>query len=447
MTYEETRAWLWSLIDFERQPPATRSPYKLDRMRALLARLNNPQDAVPTIHITGSKGKGSTASIIESILRAAGYQTALYTSPHLHTERERIQLAGHAIAPEYLAHCAEQVRRAAEQLEGLTFFEAITAIAFLAFAEAAVDVAVIEVGLGGTLDATNTISRPLVSIITPISLEHTHILGDTHALIARDKAGIIKPGRPVVVAPQVEEAWREIADAAQRQNAPLVDVAREWVWARRALSLRGQTIALRHRTRAEWAWDDLPFALLGAHQLVNAATAVAALTTVREEGALTWDDDALRAGLAHVRWPARTEVLNARPFVLVDGAHNDASAQALAETLRDLALNGGVSWDRLWMVFGVSADKDVEAIVRPLRPFATGWIATQARHPRAMPAPRLAERLTAALDPLAVVLPAPDVQTAFTNALDMAGEDGAVIVTGSLFVAAEARALWYNIRH
>ena len=446
MTYEEVRAWLWSLIDFERKPPATRTPYKLDRMRALLARLNNPQDTVPTIHITGSKGKGSTSAILESILRAAGYRTALYTSPHLHTERERIRLEGQPIAPATMAACAAKVRAAAEGLTGLTFFEAITAIAFLAFAEANVDVAIIEVGLGGTLDATNTISTPLAAIITPISLEHTHILGDTHARIARDKAGIIKPGRPVIVALQVDEAWQEIAAVAKQRQAPLVDVAREWTWERRALSLHGQTIALRHHTRPEWAWNNLHLALLGMHQIGNAATAIATLTTLRERGALAWDDAALQAGLAHVRWPARTEVLNAHPFVLVDGAHNDASAEALADTLRDLAFHGDVQWDRLWIVLGVSADKNIAAIAAPLHPFATGWIATQANHPRALPPDKVAERLSTILDPLAVVLSAPDVRTAFTNALHMAGEDGAVIATGSLFVAAEVRALWYNIR-
>ncbi|MDQ7028717.1 MAG: folylpolyglutamate synthase/dihydrofolate synthase family protein [Ardenticatenia bacterium] len=456
-TYQAALNYVWGLVNFETTPPARREPYRLERMRALLARLGTPQDAVPAIHIAGSKGKGSTAAMVEIVLRAAGHRTGLFTSPHLHTPRERIRVAGHMISRETFVALVNRLRPVAESLHGVTTFEFLTAMAFVHFAEANVDVAVIEVGLGGRLDATNLISRPLVTIITPLSLEHTAVLGTTLAKIAAEKAGIIKPGVPLVSAPQAPDALNVLVQVAERRGAPATLVGDTWMWERTALSLEGQQFNVTFQPCgsagegiAIWGHacgayqfgvnlTDLTLPLLGPHQLVNATTAVAALHTIREQGVL-WSEHALRRGLAHVVWPARVEVMNRHPFIVVDGAHNDASALALRHTLLELVQHGLVSWERLWLVVGLLQDKAPDVVLAPLLPLAAGVVVTQARHPRARPADDLAARLQRPDLPLAPVVEVePAVDEAVHLALERAGPDGAVVVTGSLFVAAEAR--------
>ncbi len=457
MTYQAALDYVWGLVNYETVPPERRSPYRLDRMRAFLERLGNPQNAVPAVHIAGSKGKGSTAAMVEIVLRAAGYRTGLYTSPHLHSPRERIRVGGRMISREAFVELVERLRPVAESFEGLTTFEFLTAMAFVHFAEQGVEVAVVEVGLGGRLDATNLIERPAVTVITPISLEHTTILGNTLAQIAAEKGGIIKPGVPLVSAPQEPEALAVLAEIAAERGAPATLVGHSWVGERTAFSLDGQVFTVTYQPcgpmeggRAVWGQacgayqfgfqlPDLAIPLLGKHQVVNATTAVAALHLLREQGYL-WSEEALRRGLAHVVWPARVEVVSSRPLVVVDGAHNDTSARALAATLLELAHAGHAAWDRLWLVAGMLRDKDAVAVLEPLMPLAAGLVVTQAHHPRAKPT----NELTASLQPLlarcpAVVVEEPEVERAVARALAWAGPDGAVVVCGSLFVAAEAR--------
>lgn len=454
MDFEAALDWVWGLQNLEVTAPA-REPYTLDRMVELLSRLGDPQDQIPAVHVAGSKGKGSTAAMIESVLRHSGRRTGFYISPHLYTARERISAGGEMISEAEFARMAELVQQAAQGLAGLTTFEALTAMAFAYFQQQKVDIAVVEVGLGGRLDATNLIRRPLVGVITPLSLEHTAILGDTLEAIAFEKAGIIKAGAPVVTAPQAPEALRVLRRVAEERGALLVSVADSYSWRRTELRLEGQAFEITQAgPEGDRAGDrptgegqaftlrglQIPF--LGLHQLDNAATAVAALRVVAGQG-FGWTEEALRAGLAGVRWPARTEIVSREPFVLVDGAHNGASAQVLAEVIRDIKKSGLVRWNRLWFVVGASSDKRIEDILLPLLPLVDGVIATRSTHPRAFQPELLRQRLEPFLSERDIpLLVTSGVEDALREAMEQAGPDGGVVVAGSLFTAAEARAVF-----
>lgn len=434
MDYQEALDFIWGLVNFETTTPATRDPYKLDRMVALMARLGDPQARLRAVHVAGTKGKGSTAAMIERVLRAAGYRTGLYTSPHLHDPRERLRLNGELISKEAFVALVARLRPLIEEFQGTTTFEALTAMGFLWFEEAGVEIAVIEVGLGGRLDATNLLT-PLVSLITPLALEHTAVLGNTIEEIASEKGGIIKPGVPVVTASQVPEALAVLRRIATERPAPLTVVPERWQGQRTQVSLEGQTFDLWERApdgESVLCYPALPLALLGHHQVANATVAVAALHLLREQG-VEWDEAALREGLASVSWPARVEVLHRAPLVVADGAHTTESAQALVATLREV-LPGG--WGRSILILGISADKELGALWEAFAPLAERLILTRSRHPRA------AEPAALAAHPALVgraLETTPDVPEALELALSDAGPDDLIVVTGSLFVAAAAR--------
>ncbi|MCS7206926.1 MAG: bifunctional folylpolyglutamate synthase/dihydrofolate synthase [Dehalococcoidia bacterium] len=434
MDYREALRYLLGLADWERVavPRGQRPRYDLRRMDALVEYLGSPHKAVPAIHITGTKGKGSTSAMLASILTAAGYKVGLYTSPHLHTFCERIRFGLEPIAPEAFARLVEKVRPAAEALaqEGtwgrVTTFEFLTAMAFVGFRDAGCEVQVVEVGLGGTLDATNVIPPPLVSVITSISLDHTQILGDTVALIARDKAGIIKPGSHAVTAPQAEAAMEEIRQRAQAVGAPLIEVGATYRWVRGPWTLEGQHFILEGPQGRLEAW--LP--LLGAYQLENAACALAAIQIVRQRG-LVIPDAAVVEGFRRVRWPARMEVLRRRPLVVADGAHNPYSVQRLVEAVQEY-----FGPRRVLVVFGASSDKDIAGMAQALVPLRPLVLAAQSRHPRSLEADALRRVLESQG---LMVVHGGRVQDALSQALFQAGEDDLVLATGSLFVAAEVR--------
>ncbi len=402
----------------------------LRRTAWLLSALGNPERAVPAVHVAGTKGKGSTAAFLASILRASGRHVGLYTSPHLHTFRERIRIDGQPISEQNFAALTSEIApfnaRLAEEKPGwgeATAFEASTALAFLAFARAGVDVSVIEVGLGGRLDATNVL-EPEVSVITSISYDHTKILGDTLAEIAGEKGGIIKPGRPVVSAPQQPEARETLIRIAGERGCQLLLGDRDW-WSRGA--------STSFDARGPWGdYHDLRSALVGRHQAENAGTAIATCWTLRQRG-FEISEEAMRHGLTQVSWPGRFEVLRSHPTVVVDGAHNVDSFERLAETLRD-----EYSGRRIILVLGIGSDKNVEEMVRAIGPLSGLIVATSSRHPRAA-AP---ERLIAAVDgiePAPQVMTAPDVAAALRVALDSADDDDVICASGSLYVVAEAR--------
>lgn len=441
-TYHEALAFLDQYANYElnRSVPYAPKTFDLARIEGVLARLGNPHRAYKVVHVAGTKGKGSTCCLIESALRAAGYRTGLYTSPHLQTFRERIQVDGRLIAPEQVAALVDELEPHIAAVPSLTYFEIVTALGLVYFSRRHVDVAVVEVGLGGRLDATNVV-RPEVSVITSLSLDHMAWLGDTLDKIAFEKAGIIKPGVPVVSAPQPPEASAVIERVAAERNAPLTLIGRAWLYAPGQIQPDGQWFT---RLRPEWYANFAPvpecywLALLGRHQIVNATVALAALDVLRERG-LNTSAEAVERGLRDVRWPARLEVLSRDPLAVVDGAHNGESAQRLRAALEE--------WfpRRQWtLIFGASSDKDFAAMFDALLPVTARLILTRARSVRAADPERLAE-LAEARGQRAEF--AQDVAAAIESAMRAVGGQGdstppGIIITGSLFIAAEAEAAW-----
>ncbi len=434
MTYDEAIDWLLSFADFERSGRFQDRP-DVAPMLSLLERLGNPHLGRTTVHIAGSKGKGSVAAMVESILRAAGYRTGLYTSPHLHSYCERIRLDGEAIPEAEFARIAKaQLRPAVEAelklLGDRTFvtFDLLTALAFLEFRARGVEAQVVEVGLGGRVDSTNVFKQAEVVAITPISLEHTATLGNTVEQIAREKAAIITPGCNVVIAPQpYEEAARAIRERAEAVAVPVIDVAQNYVWKKLAHDLHGQQIRIES---AEGVIEGrLP--LLGAHQIENATTAIACCDALNERWRGECDRDMFGYGLESVRWPGRMEVLGERPLVICDGTHNRDSARRLRETLLDY-----FPCDRTLFIIGCGSDKDIDGLAEELAPLASKVIAVRAKHPRAMDPQRIVE----AFGRLMIDAELRDsVHGAIDAAMAVSGESAVICVAGSLFVAAEAR--------
>ncbi|HIC88310.1 MAG TPA: bifunctional folylpolyglutamate synthase/dihydrofolate synthase, partial [Anaerolineae bacterium] len=405
LDYQGSLDYIYSFVSHEKKIryPFSAATYNLGRMRTLLARLGNPQNRFYSVHIAGTKGKGSTSAMTESILRHAGFRTGLYTSPHLHTFRERIRINGELISRPGLVALVEQVRPAIEVTPGVTTFELITALAFTHFANEGVEWAVLEVGLGGRLDATNVV-HPRICAITSLSYDHTEILGHTLSLIAWEKAGIMKPGVPVVVAPQQPEAMSVIEDVAGDSGADLIVLDQNWTYRRGVSGYWGQELDIYCRKhspaldqpseRATFRSEEtehcslcqlglrIPF--LGQHQLVNATTAVAVIQQLRQMG-VKISDEALRIGLANARWPGRLEILNRQraigPTLVVDSAHNADSAEKLRLALQELFHPDQSK--RLGLVFGASWDKDIEGMLRVLLPLADYVVASRSRHPRA----------------------------------------------------------------
>jgi len=425
MNYAAALDFLLSRTDYERWPGFNyASRFDLRRMDDLLLRLGNPHLSAKSVHVAGSKGKGSTAAMIAAGLRAAGYKTGLYTSPHLVTLRERIQVDGKPILKRELESTVARMRPHVEAVDHdktygeLSTFELLTAAAFMYFQQKEVDFQVLETGLGGRLDATNVVT-PEVCVITSISLDHTEVLGDTLDKIAAEKAGIIKPGRTVVSSAQAEEAAAVIRETCQRQEARLISVGSDITWRKLNSNLSGQSLEVK----GLGGTYNLTIPLLGAHQLQNAATAVAALEV------LGVPQKSIETGLAKTYWPGRLQILRRRPLLVVDGAHNRDSASKLKEALEQY-----FHFDHLILIIGTSADKDVAGIIEELAPLAQGIIVTRSRHPRATK-PEVLVGEFARLGVKAEV--AEDVASAVAEALRRAGRKDLICATGSLFLVAE----------
>jgi dihydrofolate synthase/folylpolyglutamate synthase len=424
-----------SLADLERMadPPGTRPRYDLSRMQSFMHLLGDSQRGLPTVHVTGTKGKGSTSAMIASILNSCGFSVGLYTSPHLHTMRERIQLDGKPLSEEAFAAAVDHVwptvdaMAGADSPEHVTTFETLTAMAFSVFAERKADFQVLEVGMGGTLDATNLVEDPLVCVITSISLDHTAILGDTVEEIARDKAGIIKPGATVVTAPQSPGVIAILEEACSNAGATLVNIAEAYSWQGGEWSLKGQDFVV-DGPRGRWqGW--LP--LLGKHQLENAVCAVAAAEALIERG-IALPQQAALDGLEKVYWPGRLEVLQENPLVVVDGAHNPYSTQQLVQ-----AVQRHFPMERCILLFGVSQGHDLTGIVAALTELApAAVIATTSRHPRSVPIDRLMKEFQHAGLP---VQWGGEVSKGLEQAKEMAVPGDLILATGSLFTAVEVR--------
>jgi len=441
--YNQALDYLYSFVDYSLKHASelAKADFNLERMRALMAELGNPQEAYPTIHIAGTKGKGSVAALCASALRAAGYKTGLYTSPHLQDFCERIQVDGQPISHAELAALVEEIKPAVARIPKLTTFELTTALGFLYFARHTVpaslrenvNAAVIEVGLGGRLDATNIIT-PRVAVITSLSYDHTAVLGDTLTLIAGEKAGIIKPGVPVVSSPQKEEALKVLEKVSAERQAPLILVGREVTYQPGEQSLDGQGFSVQpapgllgcsvfsnQYSTALW----IP--LLGAHQVENAATAYAAL----KASGLDVPDEAIQEGFAEVRWPGRFEIARREnPTIILDSAHNQDSFEKLAATLETYFPGRKVT-----LIFGVSEDKHLAAMLTAMKPLLERVIATKADHPRALEPEKIVEM---ARQLGLVCEAAAPVETALKRALEFSQKDGSIVVSaGSIFVTAE----------
>jgi dihydrofolate synthase/folylpolyglutamate synthase len=423
--------------------PETKIEPSLDRISHLMTLLGDPQFAYPVIHVTGTNGKTSTARMIESLLQAMGLRTGLVTSPHLHQVTERIRLNGAPISPATFVETYDELEpylaivdseSLANGGPAMSYFEVLTGMAFAAFADAPVDVAVVEVGMGGTWDATNVVS-PLVSVVTPIGLDHADYLGDTVELIATEKSGIIKAGSIAVLAYQ-----DSIPAEVLLQRAALVDamVARQGVEFSvrdRALAIGGQVLSL---DGLNGTYDEILLPLFGAHQAANASVALAAVEAFFG-GTLTLDIDAIREGFGAATSPGRLEVVRRSPTVIVDAAHNPHGAAVLASALEE-----SFTFEQVIGVVSVMADKDVLGVLQALEPVMTDVVVTWNGAARAMPANELAEIANQVFGDDRVHV-APNLTSAIDRAIEMADAAGmngvGIVVTGSVVTAAAGRAI------
>lgn len=429
-TYAEAMDYLYSFVNWEVSRHMRYSPevMTLARPRQVLADLGNPHEAYPIIHVTGTKGKGSVGAMCAASLEAAGLRVGLYSSPHLQDFRERFRVNNVLISEQELFDLITAVRPFVDNVPDITWFEVTTAIAFLYFAQQKVDAAVVEVGLGGRLDATNVVT-PVVSVITSLSYDHTYLLGDLLAAIAREKGGIIKPGVPVVTAPQAPEALAVLTEIAAEKEAPLTVVGQDWYY----------TPGWSTWNRQEFtAWragqEPQPFCtvLPGEHQALNAALALAVLDVVRQAGLPVTTDHA-RTGFMRVDWPGRLEVVEHEPLMVLDAAHNAASARRLVAALTDLFPQRPLA-----LIFGASADKDIDGMFEALLPVVDHLIVAQAVHPRALAPDDLVVKayqmnFAGSVDKI------PSVVDALDQASRLVGPEGLICVTGSLFIVGEMR--------
>ena len=434
LNYEEALAYINSFINAEKSPDFSRLArlYNLDRISRLLDRLGNPHRNLKVVHVAGSKGKGSTATFIASILTRAGFKTGLFTSPHLVSPRERCRIDSEPISTGAFADCVNRLKPEIEAVSGIdgignvSFFEIYTALAFAYFAEEGVNFAVVEVGLGGRLDATNIVN-PHVSVITPISLEHTTILGNTHEAIAKEKAEIIKPNRTVVLAPQSEEAQSVFEVVAADRDAPISLVGRDVNWEHGEHNIHGQTFDVR--TPSE-SYPELFLPLLGTHQAINAATAIACIDRIRDLG-YEISKTSVYSGLKEVRLPGRLQLVGRDPLILLDGAHSPASAKALRNTIHEV-----FRYEKLILIAGFMRDKDVRGIGEILCPMADTVIATEMRdNPRGVGAEEIGRTWSDSGGNLRVN---PSVGDAIAEAKSVASSGDLICITGSMILIGEA---------
>lgn len=412
LTYEETLDYLYHL-EIERMD------LKLERVAEALRRCGSPQQQFPALHVAGTNGKGSTAALLHSMLSAAGYRVGLFTSPHLVDFCERIRLGKQQISQTDVINGVAEIRRVTEAAGiHLTPFEVMTVLAFIAFAHARVDIAVVEVGLGGRLDSTNVLA-PLVSIITSIGLDHQQYLGPTIAHIAREKGGIIKAKTPVVLGGMDEESQEILCGIARAQDCPLALFERDF------FIHENPEAGIDYQGRS-WRLPDMQVGLRGRFQYGNAAVAVAALEEV--QASFPVSESHLRQGLRAASWPGRLDVVSKHPLVILDGAHNPQAMHVLRTELPRLAAGKQVT-----VLFGVMRDKDWRTMVPLVAEMATEVVVTQVNQPRAED-PAVLQQAFTSLRPTRIVT---DARTACQRLMAETTTDGALLVCGSLFLVGE----------
>ena len=444
--YNKALDYLYSFVDYslKHSSELAKAEFNLDRMFALMEELGNPQSKYPIIHVAGTKGKGSVSALCASALQAAGYKVGLYTSPHLLDYCERIQINGEPISHEFMIELVEELKPAVAKIPKLTTFEITTALGFLAFAKQGCNAAVIEVGLGGRLDATNIVT-PKVSVITSLSYDHMAVLGDTLAKIAGEKAGIIKQGVPVVSAPQKEEALEVLERVAKREGCSFTLVGKDVKFEHLTSSLDGQSFRLSSfppalapgasvfpESKTPYSLD-IMIPLLGSHQIENAAISYTALKT----SGISISDEAIQKGFSQVKWRARFEIARREPPVIFDSAHNQDSFAKLRETLDTYFPD-----KQVYLIFGASEDKNIPGMFAELKPKIKKLIVTRADHPRALEPEKIIELAKQAGLESEAVSP---VESAFVRTLELSEKDGSIVLSaGSMFVTAEVMRAWQN---
>ena len=453
MDYEAALAYIEAFIDHERSPDFSRQArfYNLNRISLLLKRIGNPHDRLRVIHIAGSKGKGSTAALVASVLTHAGYKTGLFTSPHLITPRERCRIDDELISETDVAFYIDKIKPAIETVSAsefgrVSFFEIYTALAFTYFADKATDFAVIEVGLGGRLDATNVVT-PIATVITQIGLEHTAILGETYTEIAAEKAEIIKEGCPLALAPQHPDARAVFEKVANERNVSIVevktpgaihnpiscDVEQEHRASTSQLVRNAEGIPIAQQFDAETdseSYSQLTIPLLGHHQFVNATTAIAAIECLKQEG-YTIPKTSIYAGFKNVHWHGRIQRIMSSPLVVLDGAHSAVSMEALCLTLRE-----SFRYTRAIFIVSLMKDKNLKAIGDIVSKTADAVIATQvSENPRVMAAEAIQDAWSGMCEQITIC---PNPEKAIAGALASASPTDLICITGSLYLVGQA---------
>jgi len=440
-TYESALRYLFAQTDYEQMLRVryNRDTFSLDRMRLLLQKLGNPHTKFRAVHIAGTKGKGSTATMLASMLQACGHKVGLYTSPHVCDIRERIVINGEMISQAALARL---ITRAEPHIEKMsddkpTFFEIFTALAFCHFVDEKVDIAVIETGLGGRLDSTNVL-KPLVCGLTSISLDHTYQLGNTVGQIATEKAGIFKPNIPAISVPQTPEAKRALKRVAKETGAQLLFTGEDIEFSYRVESSRKEGCQARVcLTTPRSKFEHLPVPLLGEHQAINCGLALALLDQLKAQGLEVQDQQAI-AGLARTYLPGRMEIIRTEPRILVDGAHNAASVQALIR-----AIGQHIPYDSMVMIFGCAADKDIGGMMDQIATGADKVVFTRSsNNPRAAKPEELAEIYTERSGREAQVTE--NLTQALRVARSAVTREDLITITGSFYLVGEAKMILAN---
>ena len=440
--YMKALEWIHGLGRFGIRPG-------LERITVMLEMLDNPHHRVRFVHIGGTNGKGSTAAMLASALRSAGYRIGLYTSPYLLSFTNRMAVNGSDIDHGQLVELVDEVRPLVEKISSdprlgpMTEFEVVTALALTYFSRQGVDLVVLEVGLGGRLDATNVVD-PLISVITNISLEHTDVLGDTIEAIASEKAGIIKEGRPLLTAAENKTVLKLFRDRCDILKAPFNRVS--YIPAEIKAGNVEKPFAVQGRIAEEGQFldyngfemqlKDLFIPLRGAYQVMNAGTALAALELLKKENILV-DESSIRKGLKDTSWPGRLELLDKKPLLIMDGAHNPAAMKKLSESLPDYFF-----YRKLIIVVGMLADKDTGAMLSDILPLADTVVFTKPTLPRAAEPAELADFAVKHLNLAKDYHVIDEHGRAIDLALEIAGPEDAVLVTGSLYTVSDVRAYW-----
>jgi dihydrofolate synthase/folylpolyglutamate synthase len=414
--YDDALLWLFKLQRFGVK-------LGLDNVRELLGQLGDPHEKFKSIHVAGTNGKGSVCTFLSSALKEAGYKVGMYTSPHVVRYNERMQINGEEISDERVMEYIDRIRPIAEEMgedptDHPTFFEFTTASGFLYFADEAVDIAVVEVGMGGRLDATNVIT-PEVSVITHLALEHTEHLGKTLERIAKEKAGIIKPGVPVISA----EENPVIRETCKERGCELTVVEADYPYERISFDTSGQSLWIVEPSR------EFEIPLLGSYQLQNAATAYAALDVLCS-GQFDVPEEAIRRGFKEARWPARFEVVRENPTVIIDSSHNPDGMENLRDALAETTKNS-----RITFVVGMMSDKDVSPMLEAIAPVAGRIICTKPNYWRAMDPEEIGRKAKRYINEVEV---APRVPEAIERAVALSNDDDVVCITGSIFMAGDA---------